>query len=114
MSEAYGIGPLDLSRFEDDPDRTLYVLDVRDPVEFRAGHRPGSRNAPGGQLVQAIQHPPAQLLQHRERQLHLRLDTLSASHPKVWRRLDRIAQQRGLTGPAPSTPRRSGHMPGAG
>jgi rhodanese-related sulfurtransferase len=47
------IGPLDLSRFEDDPDRTLYVLDVRDPVEFRAGHRPGSRGAPGGQLVQA-------------------------------------------------------------
>ena len=46
------IGPLDLARFEDDPDRTLYVLDVRDPVEFRAGHRPGSRNAPGGQLVQ--------------------------------------------------------------
>jgi rhodanese-related sulfurtransferase len=47
------IGPLDLERFEDDPDRTLYVLDVRDPAEFRAGHRPGSRNAPGGQLVQA-------------------------------------------------------------
>jgi rhodanese-related sulfurtransferase len=46
------IGPLDLTRFEDDPDRTLYVLDVRDPAEFRAGHRPGSRNAPGGQLVQ--------------------------------------------------------------
>ena len=47
------IGPLDLTRFEDDPNRTLYVLDVRDPVEFRAGHRPGSRSAPGGQLVQA-------------------------------------------------------------
>ena len=47
------IGPLDLTRFEDDPDRSLYVLDVRDPTEFRAGHRPGSRNAPGGQLVQA-------------------------------------------------------------
>ncbi|MDR3529494.1 MAG: rhodanese-like domain-containing protein [Rhodopila sp.] len=47
------IGPLELTWFEDDPDRTLYVLDVRDPVEFRAGHRPGSRNAPGGQLVQA-------------------------------------------------------------
>jgi rhodanese-related sulfurtransferase len=47
------IGSLDLSRLEDDPDRTLYVLDVRDPVEFRAGHRPGSRSAPGGQLVQA-------------------------------------------------------------
>jgi rhodanese-related sulfurtransferase len=47
------IGPLDLARFEDDPERTLYLLDVRDPSEFRAGHRPGSRNAPGGQLVQA-------------------------------------------------------------
>jgi rhodanese-related sulfurtransferase len=47
------IGPLDLTRFEDDPGRTLYVLDVRDPMEFRAGHRPGSRSAPGGQLVQA-------------------------------------------------------------
>ena len=47
------IGPLDLVRFEDDPDRTLYVLDVRDPAEFGQRHRPGSRNAPGGQLVQA-------------------------------------------------------------
>src|SRR6201994_4829207 len=47
------IGPLDLERFEEDPDRTLYVLDVRDPAEFRAGHRPGSVSAPGGQLVQA-------------------------------------------------------------
>jgi rhodanese-related sulfurtransferase len=47
------IGALDLERFADDPDRTLYVLDVRDPPEFKAGHRPGSQNAPGGQLVQA-------------------------------------------------------------
>lgn len=47
------IGPLELARFEDDPDRTVYVLDVRDPVEYRAGHRPGSIGAPGGQLVQA-------------------------------------------------------------
>ena len=56
FAEASGvgvIGPLDLERFEEDSDRSLYVLDVRDPVEFRAGHRPGSRNAPGGQLVQS-------------------------------------------------------------
>lgn len=33
--------------------RTLYVLDVRLPEEFEAGHLPGARNAPGGQLVQA-------------------------------------------------------------
>ena len=40
-------------RFEQDGSRTLYVLDVRDPDEYRDGHRAGSVNAPGGQLVQA-------------------------------------------------------------
>lgn len=33
--------------------KTLYVFDVRQPEEFIMGHLPGSRNAPGGQLVQA-------------------------------------------------------------
>ena len=33
--------------------RTLYLLDVRSPEEFAAGHLAGSRSAPGGQLVQA-------------------------------------------------------------
>jgi rhodanese-related sulfurtransferase len=33
--------------------RSLYVLDVRNPAEYEAGHRPGSVSAPGGQLVQA-------------------------------------------------------------
>ncbi len=33
--------------------RSLYVLDVRTAPEFVAGHLPGSRHAPGGQLVQA-------------------------------------------------------------
>ena len=47
------IGLADLARMEVDPARTLYVLDVRDPAEFTARHRPGSRNAPGGQLIQA-------------------------------------------------------------
>ena len=47
------IGPLELARFEADPERTCYVLDVRDPAEFAAGHRPGSAPAPGGQLVRA-------------------------------------------------------------
>jgi len=35
-------------------ERTLYVLDVRDPEEYAAGHPVGIRNAPGGQLVQGI------------------------------------------------------------
>src|SRR5439155_18028903 len=34
--------------------RTTFVLDVRTPDEFAAGHLPGSVSAPGGQLVQAI------------------------------------------------------------
>ena len=56
FAEASGvgvIGPLDLERFVEDPGRTLYVLDVRDPGEFARRRRPGSRNAPGGQLIQA-------------------------------------------------------------
>jgi rhodanese-related sulfurtransferase/predicted metal-dependent enzyme (double-stranded beta helix superfamily) len=34
-------------------ERTLYQFDVRTPDEYRAGHLPESRMAPGGQLVQA-------------------------------------------------------------
>ena len=47
------IGMAELAQFRADGAHTLYVLDVRDPPEFRAGHLPGSRSAPGGQLVQA-------------------------------------------------------------
>src|SRR5712691_3916989 len=33
-------------------ERSLYVLDVRTPEEYEAGHLQGARSAPGGQLVQ--------------------------------------------------------------
>ncbi|MBV9750456.1 MAG: thiosulfate sulfurtransferase [Acetobacteraceae bacterium] len=59
FAEASGvrvIGVDALARFEADRARTLYVLDVRAPDEYRAGHRPGSLSAPGGQLVQATDH----------------------------------------------------------
>ncbi len=46
------ISPEQLAAFEADTARTLYVLDARDPSEYRAGHRKGSYSAPGGQLVQ--------------------------------------------------------------
>ena len=36
-----------------DPNRTLFILDVRTSEEFAEGHIPGSIHAPGGQLVQA-------------------------------------------------------------
>ena len=39
-------------KWNSDPDRTLYVFDVRTRQEFEQGHLPGSRHAPGGQLVQ--------------------------------------------------------------
>ena len=43
-----------LKQWQDDAGvRTLYLLDVRTSQEYAAGHLPGSRHAPGGQLVQA-------------------------------------------------------------
>jgi rhodanese-related sulfurtransferase len=36
-----------------DPDRTLYLLDVRTQQEFEQAHIAASRHAPGGQLIQA-------------------------------------------------------------
>lgn len=54
----FGVGRVDhgtLDAWLSEADRrTTYVLDVRTPEEFAAGHLPGSVSAPGGQLVQAI------------------------------------------------------------
>ncbi len=57
VARKYGVSfvdarTLDAWRAESD-NRTLYIFDVRQPEEFAAGHMPGSRNAQGGQLVQA-------------------------------------------------------------
>jgi len=46
----------DLARFLAETHRTTYCFDVRTPEEFVAGHLPGFRNAPGGQLVQESDH----------------------------------------------------------
>jgi rhodanese-related sulfurtransferase len=42
-----------LEQWRADKSHTLFLLDVRTPEEFAAGHLPGFRHAPGGQLVQA-------------------------------------------------------------
>lgn len=42
-----------LARLRADESRTLYLFDVRDPLEYAAGHVAGALSAPGGQLVQA-------------------------------------------------------------
>lgn len=39
--------------WREDTGRTSYLIDVRSPEEFAAGHLDGARNAPGGQLIQA-------------------------------------------------------------
>ena len=43
----------------EEPHRTTYLFDVRTPEEFAAGHLPGARSAPGGQLVQETDHQAA-------------------------------------------------------
>ncbi len=56
VARRYGVPLIDrakLAQWQREADRrTLYLLDVRDPAEYRAGHLPGSLMAPGGQLVQ--------------------------------------------------------------
>ena len=56
VAERAGAATIDMARLEswraEADRRSLYVLDVRTPEEYAAGHLPGSRSAPGGQLVQ--------------------------------------------------------------
>ena len=56
VARRFGVRTIDpdgLAGLQGDPERTLYLLDVRGSDEFEAGHLPGSVSAPGGQLVQA-------------------------------------------------------------
>ncbi|MCU1716666.1 rhodanese homology domain-containing protein [Pseudomonas sp. 5P_3.1_Bac2] len=46
----------DLTLWQADASRTTYLFDVRTPEEFEAGHLPGARSTPGGQLVQETDH----------------------------------------------------------
>jgi rhodanese-related sulfurtransferase len=46
------IGVNEMSALVAQTDRTLYRFDVRDAEEYAAGHLPGFRHYPGGQLVQ--------------------------------------------------------------
>lgn len=55
VAERFGIRRLDaagLAAWRANRTRSLYVLDVRTPEEYAAGHVAGVRSAPGGQLVQ--------------------------------------------------------------
>jgi rhodanese-related sulfurtransferase len=56
MAERFSVSTLDKATLDawhaEAEGRTLYMLDVRTPQEYEAGHVPGSLPAPGGQLVQ--------------------------------------------------------------
>ena len=57
VAQRFGVRTIDGAALEawraEADSRTLYLLDVRGPEEYAAGHLPGSIHAPGGQLVQA-------------------------------------------------------------
>jgi rhodanese-related sulfurtransferase len=56
VARRFGVTRIDratLERWRADGGRTLYLFDVRDPLEYDAGHVDGAVSAPGGQLVQA-------------------------------------------------------------
>jgi len=52
LYEVPAIDGATLQEWRADPGRTLYLLDVRQPEEYAAGHLVGSRPAQGGQLIQ--------------------------------------------------------------
>jgi rhodanese-related sulfurtransferase len=58
VAARFGVRSIDaatLAAWQGEADRrTTYLLDVRTPDEFVAGHLPGSVSAPGGQVVQAL------------------------------------------------------------
>ncbi|NVZ80000.1 rhodanese-related sulfurtransferase, partial [Pseudomonas gingeri] len=49
-------GLAELRQWQAERGRTTYLFDVRTPEEFEAGHLPGARSTPGGQLVQETDH----------------------------------------------------------
>lgn len=56
LLERAGVAVIDgdaLAALQRDASRSLFLLDIRSKDEYRAGHLPGWRWAPGGQLVQA-------------------------------------------------------------
>ena len=57
MAERFGVRKIKAETLREWLDetghRTTYVLDIRLPEEFEAGHVPGARNIQGGQLIQA-------------------------------------------------------------
>ncbi len=57
VADRYGVKTIDsetLAKFKGEQGRTVYVIDLRTPEEYRAGHRPDSSYGWGVQLVQGM------------------------------------------------------------
>ena len=57
VADRYGVKTIDsqtLANYKAAKDRTVYIIDVRTPEEYRAGHRPDSSYGWGVQLVQGM------------------------------------------------------------
>ncbi|KAF1053463.1 MAG: Thiosulfate sulfurtransferase GlpE [Stenotrophomonas maltophilia] len=59
VADRAGVARIDLAglrHWQAEAQRTTYLFDVRTPEEYEAGHLPGARSTPGGQLVQETDH----------------------------------------------------------
>ena len=59
VAQRFGVTTIDIARMralQGETNRSTYLLDVRTPEEYDAGHIAGSICAPGGQLVQSTDH----------------------------------------------------------
>ena len=57
VADRYGVRTIDaqtVAKFKAEKDRTVYIIDLRTPEEYRTGHRPDSSYGWGVQLVQGM------------------------------------------------------------
>lgn len=94
-----------LRQWQSDPNRTLYLFDVRSQEEYQAGHLPGARPIPGGQLVQetdqyaSVRGAGIVLIDDKKMRADMTASWLSQMNWRVWVLDDVTAGDFGERGP---------------